>query len=84
MIYKQKLIKIGNSVGLTIPKTLRDSMNLSIGSEVYLRESEKVNEILISLEDKNETQSEVDKDFYNLVKTINKKYSKALKELANS
>lgn len=84
MIYKQKLTKIGNSVGLTIPKTLRDSMNLSIGSEVYLRESEKVNEILISLEDKNEIPSEVDKDFYNLVKKINKKYSKALKELANS
>lgn len=84
MIYKQKFTKIGNSVGITIPKVLRDSMNLSIGSEVYLRESEKVNEILISLEDKNETQSEVDKDFYYLVKTINKKYSKALKELANS
>lgn len=36
MTYKQKLIKIGNSVGLIIPKALLDSLNLDVETELYV------------------------------------------------
>ena len=35
-IFKTKLVKWGNSVGVTLPKPLRDTLKLEAGDEVEL------------------------------------------------
>src|SRR3990167_2652977 len=38
MTYKQRLTKIGNSVGIIIPKPLLDTLGLEVGKELSLEE----------------------------------------------
>lgn len=77
MTYKQKLTKIGNSVGIIIPKQLLDSLGLKEGNEVYL---EQVQDKVII--DRNETTS-VTPEFLKVAESIGNRYSKAFKELAS-
>jgi AbrB family looped-hinge helix DNA binding protein len=35
-VFKTKLVKWGNSVGVTLPKPIRDTFNLKAGDEVEL------------------------------------------------
>ena len=35
-VFKSKLVKWGNSVGVSIPKPIRDTLNLDAGDEVQL------------------------------------------------
>jgi AbrB family looped-hinge helix DNA binding protein len=35
-VFKTKLVKWGNSVGVTLPKPIRDTFNLEVGDEVEL------------------------------------------------
>lgn len=39
-IFKTKLIKWGNSVGVTIPKPIRDTLNFEVGDDVELVDKE--------------------------------------------
>jgi AbrB family looped-hinge helix DNA binding protein len=39
-IFKTKLIRWGNSVGITIPKPIRDTLNFTIGDDVELIDKE--------------------------------------------
>jgi len=39
-VFKTKLVKWGNSVGVTLPKPLRDTLNLDAGDEVELIDKE--------------------------------------------
>ncbi|HYA84162.1 MAG TPA: AbrB/MazE/SpoVT family DNA-binding domain-containing protein [Candidatus Bathyarchaeia archaeon] len=39
-IFKTKLIKWGNSVGITIPKPVRDTLGFKIGDDVELIDKE--------------------------------------------
>jgi len=39
-IFKTKLIKWGNSVGVSIPKPIRDTLNFEIGDDVELVDKE--------------------------------------------
>jgi antitoxin MazE len=77
MNYKQKLTKIGNSVGLVFPKQLLDSLGLDVGNEVYL---EQVQDKVI-LETKN--SKAVSPEFLKIAESVGEKYSAAFKELAN-
>ena len=49
MTYKQKLTKIGNSVGLIIPKQLLDSLGLDVGKEVFLEQVQ--NKVIVNTEE---------------------------------
>ena len=39
-VFKTKLVKWGNSVGVTLPKPLRDTLNFDAGDEVELIDKE--------------------------------------------
>jgi AbrB family looped-hinge helix DNA binding protein len=39
-IFKSKLVKWGNSVGVSLPKPIRDTFNLKAGDEVQLIDKE--------------------------------------------
>lgn len=76
MTYKQKLTKIGNSVGIIIPKQLLERLGLDVGNEVYL---EQVQDKVIL--DRNEPTS-ITPEFLKVAESIGNRYSKAFKELA--
>ena len=76
MNYKQKLTKIGNSVGLILPKALLDSLGLDIGSDIYL---EQIQDKVILEKENSET---VSPDFLKIAESVGKRYKSAFKELA--
>jgi AbrB family looped-hinge helix DNA binding protein len=39
-IFKSRLVRWGNSVGISIPKPIRDTLNLQAGDEVQLIDKE--------------------------------------------
>lgn len=80
MTYKQKITQIGNSLGIIIPKKLRESLGLELGKEVHVGESAKGNQLIITTE---EADISIDPTFFKLLKKVDQKYSKALKELAD-
>ncbi len=80
MIFKQKLTKIGNSIGIVIPKDIRDLLGIDLGTEVYLEPG--INNKTVILNPK-KPNTKIDPQFFELVKTIDKQYSTALRELAS-
>lgn len=80
MTYKQKLTKIGNSVGIVIPKELRNLLGIDVGSELYLENSMDNKTIILNSE---KPSQEVDPQFFELLKEVDKQYSASLKELSS-
>lgn len=79
MTYQQKLTKIGNSIGIVIPKEIRDLLKIELGSEIYLEPGVDKKTLTLNTE---KPTTKVDPQFFELVKSIDKQYSAALKELA--
>ena len=77
MTYRQKLTRIGNSVGIILPKQLLDTLNLDIGEELYI---ENVQD---KIDMEREKTSAVSPEFLKIAENIGKKYKDAFKELAN-
>lgn len=84
MVYKQKLSQIGNSIGLTIPKVLREQLNFKLGQEVYVQEDLNNKNIVISLEPIKDNDDKTNPEFYKLLKKVTDKYSKALQKLTHN
>jgi putative addiction module antidote len=76
MTYKQKLTKIGNSVGIIIPRQLLDSLGLDIGCEIYL---ERIQDKVILSTNEN---TSVTPEFLKVAESIGDRYSQAFKDLA--
>ena len=77
MNYKQKLTKIGNSVGLVLPKQLLNSLKLKVGNEIYLEQIQ--DKVILEKEPSNSVSPE----FLKIAENIGEKYSKAFKELVS-
>lgn len=81
MIYKQKLTKIGNSVGIIIPKDLRDSLEIGEGSEVFLTESADRKSLIMESQISQKAPSP---EFFEMLERVSKEYEDALKTLASN
>lgn len=79
MAYKQKLQKIGNSIGIILPKDIRDQLNLKVGTEVFLIRDDIDNNVVISRKEK---ISSITPEFYELVRKTADRYKSAMIELA--
>lgn len=79
MIYK--IIKIGNSVGITLPKKLLSLLQLEQGEEVLI-ESDLKNRTII-IKPISVAENEVDSAVIEGMGRFTKRYSKALKNLAD-
>jgi antitoxin MazE len=77
MTYKQKLTKIGNSIGIILPKTLLDALNMDLGTELYVEGFQ--DRIIL---DKKEAVS-VSPDFLRIAEGVGEKYKDAFKDLAS-
>jgi hypothetical protein len=68
----QKIIKIGTSAGVTIPKKQLQELSLGIGDEIN-----------INIEPADPKPSNHDVEVYRLTQKLIKRHKKALKNLAN-
>lgn len=78
----QKIIQIGNSIGVVIPKELARQTGVKAGSKIYMEKDHNGSTILISKNQKS-FNSSITPDFLRIISNINKKYGPALQELAN-
>lgn len=78
----QKIIQIGNSTGIIIPKALLDSLGLQPGSEVTVETDAETNALIIQNSKSIKKTSSVTAHFLSVLEKVNKEYSNALRELA--
>lgn len=74
---KQKLVRIGNSTGVIIPKVLLYNMNLSAGRSVLLEE-DLVNNFLV-IRKENSTKTTFSPKFLKLLEDVNNNYNESKK-----
>lgn len=77
----QKIIKVGNSLGVLIPRELVAQVGLVAGNKVYMEKDPNGTSIVINKNSK-VFSSSITPDFLRIVDNINKKYGVALKNLA--
>lgn len=78
----QKIIQIGNSTGIIIPKQILDSLDLKPGNEVLVEKDTTEDILTISKSGQNKKKVSVNPAFFSLLEKVNKNYGAALKELA--
>lgn len=77
---QQKIIQIGNSIGVIIPQALAKN-NLNPGDTVMIERDEASGAVIIS-KDTQARLSSITPHFLSVVERINKQYTAALKEIA--
>lgn len=78
----QKIIQIGNSTGVILPKVLTDNLGLKPGTEVFIEQDLTGDALIISKESNNYSHTSITPKFMELLENVNKNYGKALRELA--
>ncbi|OGH11867.1 MAG: hypothetical protein A2857_01575 [Candidatus Levybacteria bacterium RIFCSPHIGHO2_01_FULL_36_15] len=78
----QKIIQIGNSTGVIIPKSILDQLELKPGSEVTLDQNLTDKTLTIMKKGRKIKQTSTTPEFLTLLEKVNKNYGIALKELA--
>ena len=77
----QKIIKVGNSAAVIIPKTLLQEVGLNIGNKVVI-EKDQINQAFTISKKTSNFPSSITPRFLAIVDRVNKKYGPALKQLA--
>lgn len=75
----QKIIKVGNSVAITLPKSFLEQNKIKVGDHVHLESA--LDTIMISTKSKN--LAGITPEFVKSVDNFISKYRRALVELAN-
>lgn len=78
MKYVQKLKKIGNSVGIIIPRQILEKLRIGVGSEVYLEQIQ--DKLLIEKED----AGQISPEFLKAAESLADRYEDAFKELSKA
>ena len=78
----QKIIQIGNSTGIIIPKALLEKLGLKPGEEVVVEENTTMKAVTITKKGQKATLSSITPEFLAILDKVNKNYGAALKELA--
>lgn len=79
---KQKLIKIGNSTGVIIPKQLLKELGLKEGSEVAILRDAAINSLNIIKHGSKTSKSSIRPTILKSFEKIKKQYHTAFEELA--
>jgi antitoxin component of MazEF toxin-antitoxin module len=79
----QKIIKVGNSYAVTIPKKIIEMLSLEQGSYVDAQFEEKKKRVILKfMPEKQMLKDAVDPEVYKVGKDLLKRYLPAFKELA--
>lgn len=81
---KQQVVRVGNSVGVIIPKALKEQMGLEAGTTVVVEPAFGGRAILISKQESDFGVSFDNQKLAALIEKVNRLYSTAFKELANN
>ncbi len=76
MKYQQKLKRIGNSVGIIIPSQVLESLNIGVGTQVFLEQFQ--DKLLIE----KENSSNISPEFLKVADSLADRYQDAFRELA--
>jgi putative addiction module antidote len=79
---KQKVIKVGNSLAVTIPKSFVDKADIKAGQSVYVIENQEDKSLSINTDEVRDAQASLTPEFKHWLDSFNEKYKDALKELA--
>lgn len=79
---QQKVIQIGNSSGIIVPKELMAEIGIKTGSIIELEKDAGGQGFFVSKQGKKMTRSSITPHFLSVVEKVNKQYSSALKALA--
>lgn len=78
----QKIIQVGNSYAITIPKNIIDTYGVAKAKFVNLYEEPKSKRVVISFVTEDAMDEIVDPEVYKVAKNLLKRYLPAFKELA--
>lgn len=78
----QKVIRVGNSYAVTIPKGFADEVKLKAGQKVKVDEDIELETLTVQPVRSNLKQGSLTPEFLTWLKKFNAKYKGALKELA--
>lgn len=78
---EQTVIQIGNSIGVVIPQVLQKSTSIKVGDKIIV-EVEPISKAFIVRKKGSVKLSSITPEFLNIVDRVNKRYGKALQELA--
>lgn len=76
MKYSQKLTKIGNSVGIIIPREVLEKLRIGAGTNVFVEQIQ--DKLLIEKED----SGNISPEFLKVVDSLADRYKEAFQELA--
>ena len=76
---QQTIIKVGNSLAVTLPSNFVKESNLKAGQKVFVEADSELDLIQIKTQTNNKTLTP---EFYDWLKKFNAKYKTALTELA--
>lgn len=79
---EKKVIKVGNSLAVTLPKSFVDKAKLKAGQTVHVQENNEYKSLKISSGEIRDDKSSLTPEFKDWLDSFNKKYKTALKELA--
>lgn len=79
---EKKVIKVGNSLAITIPKSFVEKKNIKAGQNLYVKENTEYNTLEISTDEVKDAPSSLTPEFKEWLDKISKKYEKAIRELA--
>lgn len=80
---KQKIIKVGNSLAVTLPAEFVKEGNIAVGDELLVEHNSRYKTIYMKpVNDKR--GSSLTPDFFEWLDEISNKYKDAIKELANT
>lgn len=79
---KQKVIKVGNSYAVTIPKSFVKEVSLEAGYSVQVEADAKKEEIRLDFSSDTPVNEVVDPEVYKVAKDLMKRYLPAFKELS--
>lgn len=78
----QKIIQVGNSYAVTIPRSIIDTFKVSKAEFVNVYEEPKNKRLVISFMKEETTEEVVDPEVYKVAKQLLRRYLPAFKELA--
>ncbi|OGE34435.1 hypothetical protein A3H85_01455 [Candidatus Daviesbacteria bacterium RIFCSPLOWO2_02_FULL_40_8] len=78
---EQKIIQIGNSTGVIIPKALLNQIGLETGQEVLIEQDPTTNALII-IKKGTKIKRSIAPEFIDILEKVNKQYGSVLRELA--
>lgn len=78
----QKVIQVGNSLALTIPKSFIDKTGFKAGDELFVHQEPASKSLIITTKAQAE-KIKLSPDLFSWLDSVQEKYSDAIKQLAN-